>query len=106
MKCAIAGLGVLLTVAAGMPLSQSVQQPNASRGVALADLAWSDAESWLTARMVVVIPLGAGALEQGPHMKLNSDERLARHLASRVQAASTVVVAPALTYHAYPAYVE
>ena len=106
MKFAIAGLGVLLTVAAGVPWSRSADQRNAPRGVALADLAWSDAESWLTAATVVVIPLGAGALEQGQHMKLNSDERLARHLASRVQAASTVVVAPALTYHAYPAYVE
>jgi creatinine amidohydrolase len=54
--------------------------------------------------MVVVIPLGAGALEQGQHMKLNAGERLARHLTSRVQAASAVVVAPPLTYHAFSAF--
>jgi creatinine amidohydrolase len=56
--------------------------------------------------MVVVVPLGAGALEQGQHMKLNSDERLAKHLASRVQAATAVVVAPPLTYHAFSAFGE
>src|SRR5262249_32757660 len=55
---------------------------------------------------VVVIPLGAGALEQGPHLKLDSDERLARHLAARVMTASVVVVAPGLNYHFYPAYAD
>ena len=102
MKLALAGLGVLVMVAAGL------QGPStaAPRGVALADLAWPDAEPWLISSTVVVLPLGAGALEQGPHMKLNSDERLARYLASRVQAASAVVVAPPLNYHAYTAYAE
>lgn len=102
MKQALAGVAVLLSVAAALAAPQTATP----RGVALADLAWPDAEPWLTASMVVVIPLGAGALEQGMHMKLNSDERLARHLAARVQAASAVVVAPPLTYHAYPSYAE
>ena len=53
-----------------------------------------------------MIPLGAAALEQGPHLKLNSGERLARHLASRVQAAASVAIAPPLTYHAYPEFAE
>jgi creatinine amidohydrolase len=53
-----------------------------------------------------MIPLGAGSLEQGPHLKLNSGERLARSLAARVQAAAAVVVAPALTYHSYPEFAE
>jgi creatinine amidohydrolase len=102
MKLAVGSLAVLLSVAAGLAMPQNA----GPRGVALADLAWPDAEPWLTASAVVVIPLGAGAIEQGMHMKLNSDERLARHLAARVQAASAVVVAPMLAYHAYPAYAE
>jgi len=102
MRLAIAGIGVLLTVAAGLPVPQAPPQ----HGVALADLAWPDAEPWLTPSAVVVVPLGGGAVEQGAHMKLNSDERLARYLASRAQAASAVVVAPMLTYHAYPNYVD
>ena len=100
MKLTVAVLAALIT--AGLTMTQ----PAAPRGVALGDLAWPDAELWLTSSTVVVIPLGAGAIEQGPHMKLGSDERLARHLASRVQAASAVVVAPALAYHAYAAYAE
>lgn len=82
------------------------QQPKPSGGVALADLSWVDAEPVLTPSSIVVIPLGAAVLEQGPHLKLNSEERLARHLASRIQAAASVVMAPPLTYHFYPAYLE
>jgi creatinine amidohydrolase len=102
MKLALAGVAILVTAAAGLMPRQAATP----RGVALADLAWPDAEPWLTPSMVVVVPLGAGAIEQGRHLKLNSDERLARHLASRVQAASTVVVGPTLTYHAYPTYAD
>ena len=75
-------------------------------GVALADLTWQDAEPLLTDSAVVVIPLGAGALEYGPHMKLSAGEQLARYLATRVQASAAVVMAPPLTYHFFPAYME
>lgn len=103
MKLAIAGVGVLLAVAAALGDGQA---PSSRKGVALSELAWPDAEAWLTPSTVVVLPLGAGALEQGPHMKLDSDERLARHLVSRVIAASAVVVAPALNYYSYSAYAD
>src|SRR5262245_3594078 len=104
MKQAVAA--VIVLVAAGVGPTMSRQAP-AGRGVSLTELAWSDADAWLSSpSVVVVLPLGAGALEQGMHMKLNSDERLAHYLTSRVQAVSTVVVAPPLNYHAYPAFVE
>jgi creatinine amidohydrolase len=105
----VVGLSVVLAasvaarLAAGAAGWQAVKPPP---GVALTDLSWVDAEPVLTASAVVVIPLGAAVLEQGPHLKLNSDERLVRHLASRVQAASSVVIAPPLTYHAYPEFAE
>jgi creatinine amidohydrolase len=70
----------------------------------MSELAWTDAEPWLTSATIVVIPLGAGAIEQGPHMKLDSDERLARYLGNRVKNASQVVVAPTLTYHSFTPY--
>jgi creatinine amidohydrolase len=103
MRLAIAGVGVLFAVAAALGDGPA---PSSRKGVALSELAWPDAEVWLTPATVVVLPLGAGALEQGQHMKLDSDERLARHLVSRVMAASAVVVAPALNYHFYPAYAD
>jgi creatinine amidohydrolase len=74
--------------------------------VALSELAWPEAETWLTPSAVVVLPLGAAALEQGRHMTLDADARLARYLAARVQAAAAVVIAPPLNYHFYPAYGE
>lgn len=103
MRLVLAVVGVAVMAAASPAGWQAVKPP---AGVALADLAWVDAEPALTASAVVVIPLGAGALEQGPHLKLNAGERLARHLASRVQAAASVVVGPTLTYHAYPEFAE
>lgn len=103
MKQTIAGMVVILGVVAA---SAGGQAPAGKKGIALSDLAWPDAETWLTPSTVVVLPLGAGALEQGPHMKLDSDERLARYLSARVLESSAVVVAPALNYHFYPAYSE
>jgi creatinine amidohydrolase len=103
MRQSLAVFGVAGILTAGFAGSQT---PRPAAGVALADLSWVDAEPYLTASSVVVIPLGAGALEQGPHLKLNSDERLARYLASRVQAAAAVVVAPVMTYGFHPQFVE
>ena len=82
------------------------EQPPAKSGVMLGDLSWLEAEKALTDSTVVVIPLGAAAVQHGPHLKLNNDERLARYLASRVQAAASVVIAPALSYHFHPAFLE
>ena len=82
------------------------QAPRNPRGVSLADLTWVEAEPLLNASTVVVIPLGAAAVEHGPHMKLNAHERLAGYLASRVQETSSVVVAPTLTYHFYQTFLD
>jgi creatinine amidohydrolase len=82
------------------------QQAAKPAGGVLADMTWQEAEPLLTDSAVIVIPLGAGSLEFGPHMKLNAGERMARYLASRVQAAASVVMAPPLTYHYFPAYAE
>ena len=103
MRQGMAAFGVAVVLAAAFPFAQGTRPPT---GVALADLSWVDAEPVLTPASVVVIPLGAGVLEQGPHLKLNSDERLARYLAARVQDAASVVMAPPLTYHFYPAFLE
>ena len=100
MRMILTACGALALAAATVP------QPERPAGVALADLSWPDAEAVLTSSTVVVIPLGAAAVEQGPHLTLDAGERLARHLAARVQAAASVVLAPPLTYHFFPAYAE
>jgi creatinine amidohydrolase len=99
MRMIPAAFATLALASAGLPQSRPA-------GVTLADLSWQEAEAALTPSTVVVIPLGAAAVEQGPHLKLGAGERLVRHLASRVQAAASVVIAPPLTYHYFPAYAE
>jgi creatinine amidohydrolase len=76
------------------------------RGQRLEDLTWPEAERLLTADAVVVIPIGAGSKEHGPHLRLRNDLTLAEYLTRRVLDASAVVVAPTLTYHHYPAFIE
>jgi creatinine amidohydrolase len=97
---------MMVAACSALALAAAAPQPDKPAGLALADLSWQEAESALTPSTVVVIPLGAGAVEQGPHLRLDSGERLARYLASRVQGAASVVVAPPFTYHYFPAYVE
>jgi len=74
--------------------------------VRLEDLSWTEAERHLTSDAVVVLPLGAAAKEHGPHLKLRNDLTLAEYLTRRVMSETPVVVAPALTYHFYPAFLE
>lgn len=102
MRRTVLGLGFAVAGAVAL----AAQAPR-TRGVSLADLTWVEAEPLLTnPSTVVVIPLGAGAVEHGPHLKLNVNERLARYLTSRVQQASAVVVAPLLAYHFYQAFLD
>jgi creatinine amidohydrolase len=74
--------------------------------VFLRDLTWVEAEKLLTKDTIVVIPIGASAKEHGPHLRLDNDERLADGHTQRVAARTDVVVAPTLTFHFYPAFVD
>jgi creatinine amidohydrolase len=60
----------------------------------------------LTADRVVVLPLGAGAKEHGPHLPLRNDAILADHLSRALLAARPVALLPALPYAFYPAFLE
>jgi len=81
------------------------QQP-ARAGVLLEDLTWQQAEKALTRQSIVVIPLGAGSKEHGPHLKLSNDFIMAEYLKRRVADASDVVVAPTVNYSFYPAFLS
>ena len=78
----------------------------AKPGVRLGDLSWTDAERVLDAERVVVLPLGAGAKEHGPHLLLRNDAILADDFARRVVAARPVALLPTLTYGFYPAFLD
>lgn len=98
-------LGSAVLIAAS-PLAVGSQSPPKPRGQRLADLAWPEAERLLTPDAVVVIPLGAGSKEHGPHLKLGNDYALAEHLTGRIVESTAVVVAPTVAYHYYPAFLE
>jgi amidase len=78
----------------------------AAPGVRLGDVPWTDAERVLTPDRVVVLPLGAGTEEHGPHLTLGNDLILAEYEAARVVAARPVALLPALTYAHYPNFAE
>jgi creatinine amidohydrolase len=75
-------------------------------GVAIADLPWTEAERILTPDRLVVLPLGAGAKEHGPHLPLRNDEILATYLSDRVLKERPVALLPTLTYGHYPAFLD
>ena len=89
------------------PAARQTQNPApVNKSQRLEALTWPEAETALTPETVVVIPLGAASKEHGPHLKLRNDLTLADYLTQRVVDATSVVVAPTLTYHFYPAFLE
>jgi creatinine amidohydrolase len=99
-------LGSIVAVAAGSAGSMVARQAQPPRGIVLGHIAWPEAETVLRADTVVVLPVGAASKEHGPHLPLGNDLNMADYLTRRVADASAVVIAPTLTYHFYPAFVE
>jgi creatinine amidohydrolase len=97
---------LLAVIACSLHTLASEAQGVEHRGVVLGDLTWVQAEGVLKSASVVVIPLGAAAKEHGPHLRLDNDWRMAQYLAERVVAASDIVLAPAIPYHYFPAFLE
>ena len=95
-----------LAVAAVGATRVAIVAQQGPKGIRLADITWQQAADVLRPETVVVIPLGAGSKEHGPHLKLGNDALLAEYLTRRVLDASDVVVAPTLSYHFFPAFAE
>ena len=72
------------------------------RGAFLADLTWDEAEPVLRADPVVVVPVGAGAKEHGPHLPLGTDRIVVEYLARQLVERTPVLVMPTVTYGYYP----
>ena len=75
-------------------------------GCYLQDMTWLEAQDALTPDRIVLIPLGAGAKEHGPHLRLDNDARMADYFARRVVQSCDVLVTPTVTFGYYPAFVE
>jgi creatinine amidohydrolase len=105
MRLRLAALLLAPTLFLAASSAVRTQSP-ATRGQRLQDLSWPEAERVLTPDAVVVIPLGAGSKEHGPHLKLGNDLKLAEYLTTRLVDTAPVIVAPAVPYHYYPAFLE
>ena len=106
--CVVIAVAVLASAEAATapPAATPQGAGRGGTGVLLGDLTWTEAEKRLTPATVVVIPLGAGAKEHGPHLRLDNDWIMAEYLKTRVLGAADVVVAPTIPYSFYPAFVE
>lgn len=76
------------------------------RGIYLEQLTWAEAEPILRADPLVVIPVGAGAKEHGPHLPLGTDRITADYLARRLAERVACVILPTVTYGYYPHFTE
>lgn len=92
-------------------LSLATASPDASagssrKGKLLSELTWVEARAALTPETVVVIPLGAGSKEHGPHLPLGADFMQAEYYKGRALAQVDAVFTPTLNFSYYPAFVE
>lgn len=70
--------------------------------VFLENLTWVEAEPILRSDPLVVIPVGAGTKEHGPHLPLGTDRIMTDYLVRRLAERVEIVVLPTVTYGYYP----
>lgn len=83
-------------------------QPNNVKGKAifLESISWTEAQKILNPDQVVLIPLGAGAKEHGPHLPLATDFLQAEAYKMGVALQRKVIVTPTVNYGFYPAFIK
>jgi creatinine amidohydrolase len=91
----VGSLAIVMTMTT--PLTQAA-------GALLGELTWPEAERRLAAAPVVVLPFGAGAKEHGPHLPMNTDQRIMEYLVAAAVAEADVVVAPPILHGWFPAF--
>lgn len=87
-------------------LLQSLQAQHRTQGIYLEQIPWTEAARYLTPDVTVVIPLGAGAKEHGPHLPLSTDKIQAEGYRDLIAAERPVVITPTVTYGFYPAFIK
>jgi creatinine amidohydrolase len=82
----------------------SVSTPGGSPGAFLGDLTWVEAEELFSRLPTVILPVGAGAKEHGPHLPLNADAVVLEYLCRRAVDSLPVIVAPPILHGWFPAF--
>src|SRR5258708_390286 len=86
--------------------SLTAQSGRPVQSVFLQDLSWVEAARVLTPASVVIIPLGAGSKEHGPHLPLSTDLIQADYFAKELAKLDSVIIAPTITYAYYPPFLS
>ncbi|MCB9138548.1 MAG: creatininase family protein [Caldilineaceae bacterium] len=76
------------------------------KGVRLAELTWEEAADVIETHPIVMLPIGGGTKEHGPHLPCGTDQMVVDELAERVLRESPVLLLPTLPYAYYPAFVD
>jgi len=101
----LALLGVLPAVLAfSCPSALNGQAGTDFPGAFLGDLTWPEAESRLAEAPIVILPVGAGAKEHGPHLPMNADAVVLDYLCRIAVDSIPVVVAPPILHGWFPAF--
>ena len=95
---------LLLTLVSCAVVAQPRNPKN--KAIFLEDITWPQAQKMLTSETVVLIPLGAGAKEHGPHLPLSTDYLQAEAYAKHIALQRNVVVTPTVNYGFYPAFLK
>ena len=98
---------ILLVISLGISMTVVAQKRNPKeKATYLEDISWTTAKELLTSNAVVVIPLGAGAKEHGPHLPLSTDLIQADYVRNLLALERKVIIAPTLNYGFYPAFIK
>lgn len=97
-------LFLLLIVLSVVGYSQKRNPSN--KAIYLEDISWTTARDILDPTDVIVIPLGAGSKEHGPHLPLSTDFIQAEGLAKLVALKRQVIITPVVNYGFYPFFLK
>ena len=76
------------------------------KGKKLCNHTWQEAEQFLNESSIVLIPIGGGTKEHGPHLPLGTDMFVVDELAERIVNRCDVLLLPTVNYAYYPAFIN
>lgn len=76
------------------------------KGVKIEELTYQEAKEAYKKYSVVMLPIGGGVKEHGPHMPCGTDMMVINEIATRVMQKSPVILLPNLPYAHFPAFVD
>ncbi len=76
------------------------------KGIKLSEVTWTFAKDFINKDSIVVLPIGGGTKEHGPHLPFGTDYFVIDYIAHRVVERCNVIMLPTLPYAYYPAFID